>query len=451
MHRNGSPTNTADTGEEAYKFSGRLTGDLVIVSSSPIKEKRRPASASAAGSSSSSSGHRDKDNDKDKDRGRSKSPSTSRPGTAHKSSRSSPSPGAARVRPTTAGAIRPLSLRVDTDAAAPGSPGNNNNSGGSLSRSQSRPSSSMRGLPPSTKALLADDKPRVFVCSEGQPDNQPEVLRLVRGMVRKGMVVYLHSGGPVGTSQSVSIHGAPNAAAEREAFSPVRGQWQHGQAPVTPSATFVSLAGAGTSGALPPVSRPGSAAAISSGSRPGSASAGGKGKKKMNKKKKADADADPPGGGTSPVASSGGTAQDFARARVADEITEMLHASTLFVGCVTRNYTYNANCKKVTLWCKEMINANPRTAPDMRYLMMHGTFTTESQPYHCRGGWLGYLLRGSLWSPAWSKAHVVGAVEAILGNTKLRRSRVKLDPRHLLYIDSRGRQGVCPPCFMKAR
>ena len=72
------------------------------------------------------------------------------------------------------------------------------------------------------------------------------------------------------------------------------------------------------------------------------------------------------------------------------------------------------NCKKITMWCNEMSIANPRTAPDMRYLMMHGTFTTESQPYHCRGGWLGYLLRGSLWSPAWSKAHIVGAGACVI-------------------------------------
>ena len=93
----------------------------------------------------------------------------------------------------------------------------------------------------------------------------------------------------------------------------------------------------------------------------------------------------------------------------------------------------------------------PKTAPEMRYAMLHGTFTTESQPYHCRSGWLGYIVRDALWSPAWNMAKVAGSVEAIMNNVKLRMNKVVLDPKHLLYIDSRGVYGVIPECFLRSR
>ena len=128
-----------------------------------------------------------------------------------------------------------------------------------------------------------------------------------------------------------------------------------------------------------------------------------------------------------------------------------MSVSTVFVACVTRKFTKNMNCKKLVLRMRELQVELGKKGAEMLYCMMHGTFTTESQPYHCRDGWLGYLLRDALWSPAWSHAHVAGAAEAIAGTVNLRRSVVRLLPQHVLYIDSRGREGVCPPCFTKPR
>jgi hypothetical protein len=141
-----------------------------------------------------------------------------------------------------------------------------------------------------------------------------------------------------------------------------------------------------------------------------------------------------------------------ARAKVSQEIVDKMSVSTVFVACVTRNFTKNVNCKKLVLRMRELqIELGSKKGAEMLYVMVHGTFTTESQPYHCRDGWLGYLLRDSLWSPAWSHAHVAGAAEAISATVSLRRSVVRLLPQHILYIESRGRAGVCPPCFTKPR
>ena len=51
------------------------------------------------------------------------------------------------------------------------------------------------------------------------------------------------------------------------------------------------------------------------------------------------------------------------------------------------------------------------------------------------------MLRDALWSPAWSHAHIAGAAEAIAGVIALRRNVIKLNPQHVLYIESRGKRG----------
>jgi len=145
------------------------------------------------------------------------------------------------------------------------------------------------------------------------------------------------------------------------------------------------------------------------------------------------------------------SAGQSARAKVSQAIVDKMSVSTVFVACVTRKFTKNLNCKKIVLRMREIQIEKGKKSAEMLYTMVHGTFTTESQPYHCRDGWLGYLLRDSLWSPAWSHAHIQGAAEAIAATVSLRRSIITLHPSHILYIESRGRQGVCPPCFTKPR
>jgi hypothetical protein len=380
-----SRSNSPYVATEIYKFEGKHTGNLTIVASSPIKERPRSASATLR-----------------TPRGRSPHGSRS---------------GSARIRPATAGAVRPKNVLTSTEGR-PATAGTDRINR-TLSRSPSMRLGSSR-LASATSKILKDDKPRVFLSWDGRDDNRVGVKRLVRYLVGKGVVVYEHSGCNVSNSIGINIHGAPNVSAERESYSPGKGPLNGVS---TPTASTVSLLGAKNDPIRP---------TTCTGTQPRSAS-----KKKKRAEKK-----------LSPITA---VREDSARDPVGNDVTQMLHASTIFVGCVTRNFMYNLNCKKLTLWCKEMMNFEPRSAPEMRYVMMHGTFTTDSQPYNCNTGWLGYLMAGSLWSPAWSRAHVGGAGEAIIGNVKLRRSRVKLDPRHLQYIDTRGRIGVCPPCFMRAR
>ena len=156
-------------------------------------------------------------------------------------------------------------------------------------------------------------------------------------------------------------------------------------------------------------------------------------------------------GGDTPVTTNtgasgaSGASLESARAKVSDEVTQKLKLCTVFVSCVTRKFTFNMHCKKLVLHCRKLLETDRKKAPEMLYVMIHGDFTTESQPYHCRSGWLGYMLRDALWSPAWSHAHIAGAAEAIAGVIALRRNIIKLTPQHVLYIESRGKLGQCPP------
>ena len=121
-------------------------------------------------------------------------------------------------------------------------------------------------------------------------------------------------------------------------------------------------------------------------------------------------------------------------AEVPEEVVQQLRASTAFVVCVSRAYTRNLSCKKVSLLAREMKFADPKTAPESVFVMIDGNYTTESQPYKV-SGWLGHLLKDSLWSPAWSHAHAAGAAEAIMGVVNLKRKVVIVTKEELRRID----------------
>jgi len=121
-------------------------------------------------------------------------------------------------------------------------------------------------------------------------------------------------------------------------------------------------------------------------------------------------------------------------AEVPDEVVEQLRLSTALVVCVSKPYTRNLSCKKISLLSREMKAANPKTAPETVFVMIDGNYTTESQPYKV-SGWLGHLLKDSLWSPAWSHAHAAGAAEAIMGVVNLKRKVVVVTKEELRRID----------------
>ena len=81
-----------------------------------------------------------------------------------------------------------------------------------------------------------------------------------------------------------------------------------------------------------------------------------------------------------------------------------------------------------------MKQQNPKTAPEVCFVMIDGDYTTESHP-HKVSGWLGHALGASLWSPAWSHAHCAGAAEAIMGTVNLKRKVVIITKEELRRID----------------
>lgn len=121
-------------------------------------------------------------------------------------------------------------------------------------------------------------------------------------------------------------------------------------------------------------------------------------------------------------------------AEVSPELIETLRRCTVFLVCVSREYTKNINSKKLCLLARKMLDADRKNAPELLYAMIDGNFTTESQP-HKVSGWLGFLLKDALWSPAWSHAHASGAAEAVAGTVKLRRNVVMLSKEQLRRID----------------
>ena len=127
-------------------------------------------------------------------------------------------------------------------------------------------------------------------------------------------------------------------------------------------------------------------------------------------------------------------------AEVPPELVETLRRCTVFLVCVSREYTKNINCKKLCLTARRLLDQDRKSAPELLYAMIEGNFTTESQP-HRVSGWLGFLLKDALWSPAWSHAHAAGAAEAVCGTVKLRRNVVLLSKEQLRRID-RGEENM---------
>jgi len=131
------------------------------------------------------------------------------------------------------------------------------------------------------------------------------------------------------------------------------------------------------------------------------------------------------------------------RGDVDDETAEALRSSTVLIICVSKAYTLNFACKSIALLVRAMQERDRKRAPEMSYVMICGDYTTESQPYKV-SGWLGHLLKDSLWSPGWTHAHLAGAAEAVGGLVNLKRRIVVLDPDELLFIESRGKEGKDP-------
>ena len=167
-----SRSNSPYVATEIYKFEGKHTGNLTIVASSPIKERPRSASATL----------------RNPNRGRSPHGSRS---------------GSARIRPATAGAVRPKNVLTSTEGR-PATAGTDRINR-TLSRSPSMRLGSSR-LASATSKILKDDKPRVFLSWDGRDDNRVGVKHLVRYLVGKGLVVYEHSRCNVSNSLGINSH-----------------------------------------------------------------------------------------------------------------------------------------------------------------------------------------------------------------------------------------------------
>jgi len=246
---------------------------------------------------------------------------------------------------------------------------------------------------PEVRTASKSKNPVLFMTWDGEESSAVNVDKLKRFLKAKRYIVFEHAGGDcTGSSAPIAGFDAANALAT--------------------SASQASLEGGDVS-----------PDAASTGSGPGSLA----------------------GGGSETSAPSFAAS---ARAKVSQVLVDQMTISTVFVACVTRAFTKNLNCKKLTLRMRELqeeLGLKKKKSAEMLYVMINGDFTTESQPYNCRSGWLGYLLRDSLWSPAWNHAHIAGAAEAIASTVNLRRNVVRLNPLHVLYIETRGQEGVCPP------
>ena len=190
------------------------------------------------------------------------------------------------------------------------------------------------------------------------------------------------------------------------------------------------------------------APAASGAERPASSGSGGHRPKsgKGAKKGKGAGAGKGKGKGTSRLLASG--QREGARAAVGADVDQLLRCCTVFVTCVSRKFTVNANNKKVVLHCRALVDADHRHAPDMMYVMIQGDFTTESHPHNCRSGWMGYIFKSCLWKPAWNKSHVEGAANHIYNTVYKLRNVIRLDPLNVLYIETRGRLGVMPAHFL---
>ena len=109
-------------------------------------------------------------------------------------------------------------------------------------------------------------------------------------------------------------------------------------------------------------------------------------------------------------------------------INEMKKCAVIVV-CISQELHSNFTLRRLAIKARDLKNEmdNTSVAPDLLFCCMQGHYTSASQPYRVTG-WLFHMIKDSVWYPAWNKAHIGGAGEAIINAIALMKRKILIPP-----------------------
>lgn len=109
-------------------------------------------------------------------------------------------------------------------------------------------------------------------------------------------------------------------------------------------------------------------------------------------------------------------------------INDMKKCAVIVI-CISQELHSNFTLRRLAIKARDLKNEmdDSSVAPDLLFCCMQGHYTSASQPYRVTG-WLFHMIKDSVWYPAWNKAHIGGAGEAIVNAISLMKRKILIPP-----------------------
>lgn len=112
-----------------------------------------------------------------------------------------------------------------------------------------------------------------------------------------------------------------------------------------------------------------------------------------------------------------------------NQVINDMKKCAVIVICISQELHSNFTLRRLAIKARDLKNEmdNTSVAPDLLFCCMQGNYTSASQPYRVTG-WLFHMIKDSVWYPAWNKAHIGGAGEAIVNAIALMKRKILIPP-----------------------
>jgi hypothetical protein len=112
-----------------------------------------------------------------------------------------------------------------------------------------------------------------------------------------------------------------------------------------------------------------------------------------------------------------------------DKVVNDMKKCAVIVICISQELHSNFTLRRLAIKARDLKNdmEDSAIAPDLLFCCMQGHYTSASQPFRV-SGWLFHMIKDSVWYPAWNKAHIGGAGEAIVHAISLMKRKILIPP-----------------------
>jgi len=111
-----------------------------------------------------------------------------------------------------------------------------------------------------------------------------------------------------------------------------------------------------------------------------------------------------------------------------DMVVSDMKKCAVIVICISQELHANFTLRRLAIKARDLkTELDATVAPDLLFCCMQGHYTSASQPYRV-SGWLFHMIKDSVWYPAWNKAHIGGAGEAIVHAISLMKRKILIPP-----------------------